>query len=561
MGIVALAQQRGGLVQQRSRGIGLQGQGVVEAGQGFVVPAHAPQHAPALEVGLGLLGVQRQGAVVAGQRFVQPAQRLQQHAAAHPPACFPRQGLQRAVQAQQGLLGLAGQFVQLDDVVVEHRLRRGQGDGALDPRGGAGDVAALVLGHAQQMRGFGVVGLLAQQGEVRVFGGVHVTRLVPGQGLLQHQGGGLVGGRCGVFGGDRQVAGRQALQGTVEHALQGGFQGACEAGRVEQQAAGPLLAQAFFQRLQALRVAPQGDGGGLEGFGGVGHQLLQAGGVEYAGGHAAGEGAAAQREHRQPGPQRIAGGGACRVGGCVQQQVWHLHAGHVFGVAQTPADDDAAGLHAQGAGVLTQLFARIHRLGHQVQHAAGHLLQDAPPAGEGLGQDLVGVVDDAEHHALFGQLELRPGGGLRRHVALRRVGLVHGQAGQLLREVPLFARRYQGGVGQQVVVAGRAHGAQVADVAGLHGCHAPGEQAGARTEGVAAEVDGDVQHLAPGGFHHGGVCLRGHVDEAVARAAHALGDGVCVAAQAEAQHLEALPVVLLQHFHHQPGHGVVVEVG
>ena len=159
------------------------------------------------------------------------------------------------------------------------------------------------------------------------------------------------------------------------------------------------LREALAHARETRAVARELDGARLEGRHVVHQQLVgQTQRVQQAGADAARKRRAAARQHRQPGPQRIAGRGVRVVGQRVEEQVGAGVAREVLVEADARREVQAARHRCRAPSAAARRLARggVVVL-QQPQHAAVDRGEDAHPRRERRRRDLVGVVEAREH--------------------------------------------------------------------------------------------------------------------------------------------------------------------
>src|SRR5580692_1002146 len=179
-----------------------------------------------------------------------------------------------------------------------------------------------------------------------------------------------------------------------------------------------------------------------------------------------------------------------------------------------PGQVITAGWHAvgeyQSATVNTALLRFLAQIANnrivgllQPQHTVLGPAHDSHPAVEDRGQDLVAVVEGAEHESTGGQSEL-----LAREVSVRdRIVLIEGEEaagkiGDFLRVMPLLLTRHDHSVADQVVHESGSHGGRVAQEVDLDRSGSQHEDLGTAVGGVPIQIDRDVDtQLAGQGDH------------------------------------------------------------
>jgi protease-4 len=269
-------------------------------------------------------------------------------------------------------------------------------------------------------------------------------------------------------------------------------------------------------------------------------------------------------QHRQAGPQRVADGGAAVEGQGVQKQIGLAVLRQVLRVGPALGKHQPLGRHAARLRLGAQVLARRLAVAQQPQHGLRQRVQQAHPAVEHPGVDLVRVVQAAEHEAVPGQAQFGARGGVggdgaRIVVGLERVGQAHDVLGK---GVGLVAGR-DPAVAEDVVHLGHARGAGIARVLHLDGRRPPRQDAGAGVGGQAVEVDQDVDPVLGDQARRLGVAQRVEVDEVLERRlrAPALGRVVGLRVGGEREGLEAAAVMGLEHAGHQVADGVRAQVG
>ena len=230
---------------------------------------------------------------------------------------------------------------------------------------------------------------------------------------------------------------------------------------------------------------------------------------------------------------------------------------------QVRCKDQPLRVHPCCGRVPAQLVRALGRALVQPQHAAWDGLQDAHPAGKHVGKDFVGVVEAHVDESRFGQPKLTARKNIFGDAALAVVALVAVRhAHHFFGEVRLVLGRNHRGVGNDVVHAGAAQCAGVAQVTDLHGRAALCKQLLAAVLRVALQVDGDVQLQLPRLRSNAVDAPVLHVQELIEAGRDAIGH--CVAlyrSEGKAVDLEAVVIVRGQHLGHEHAGGVVVKVG
>ena len=252
------------------------------------------------------------------------------------------------------------------------------------------------------------------------------------------------------------------------------------------------------------------------------------------------------------------------VGQGIEEEIRQRVARQVILVGGERCEDEAHGVDARRRRAVPE--AQVHLLAalQQPEHAARHAAQDRHPAGEDEGRDLLRPVEAAEDGRVLRQPGFRA--GRRRSVGARRtlavIGLVAGQAQDAFRIEPLLVRRDDDGVGDDVVVEGRAHAARIAEPVDDDRGRPPRQQRRACAAGVAVHVDQDVDAVLQHQGQRPVVVERRDVAPVLDTSADAGLDRVLLRdAAVVGEDLHRGAVVLPQHLRHQVADGVPAEVG
>ena len=222
---------------------------------------------------------------------------------------------------------------------------------------------------------------------------------------------------------------------------------------------------------------------------------------------------------------------------------------------------DALGRHAAQRGFAQHIGVQLAVGFFEPQHRVRYVAQHLAPHIKSRGQDLVGVVEGAQHKGVIGQT----GCGSRHGLGQRAPAAVGLKAQRHLRQLFAVQRRQiqrrDERVANQVVDVRRTRAARKAEKRRLHRRRPGREDGQALATGVALQVDEHVDAVcadARGGF---AVAHAADVDETARCIDHALAQGRAVVAARRIEHqLKLLPAELFQHFHHQLRHRVFVEV-
>ncbi len=201
-------------------------------------------------------------------------------------------------------------------------------------------------------------------------------------------------------------------------------------------------------------------------------------------------------------------------------------------------------------------------LTQQPEHALRHFRQHPQPHGKAGPIDLVGLVESAEHHLVFGQAVGGPRGRVGGGEALVVVALVAvGETAELLYVVGRAAIGCHEPVGHDIVDRGVGRAAGEAYVGCLHRRRPEREHSRAAPAGVELQVEQDIQ------------AIRGHARRSFVVAhrvdRHVMLDGIeealpvlgnIRAAVVVGKDFETLPVVALEHASHEMHGRVVAEI-
>ena len=150
-----------------------------------------------------------------------------------------------------------------------------------------------------------------------------------------------------------------------------------------------------------------------------GDELRQADGVELAARDSTRQRFTRAGQHRYAHEQRIVGGGASVVGCGVEKQIRVHVAGQMLGQSYPRRKHQPPGVDPSGGGFAAQVGACAAGSRSEPEHAAGHPREQPHPDLEHRRQNLVAVVETAEHQPLLGQAAGRARGGERSHGPLR----------------------------------------------------------------------------------------------------------------------------------------------
>ena len=224
-------------------------------------------------------------------------------------------------------------------------------------------------------------------------------------------------------------------------------------------------------------------------------------------------------------------------------------------------EDQARGLDAERRGLAQQVLLGLRVRGEQPQHAAGYVAQQPAPEREGVGPDLVGVVERAEDEGVLGQPAGSAAGG-RAHLAHPIVGLVAvGQPGGRLAELVGALRRQHDRIDDHIVDEGRAAGAGEPEPGDLYRRRTHRHDRGAGVQRVALEVDEHLDLVVADALCGLLLAQAGDVDEGVARRLEPAAHRRAVVRSVRIQpHLDALAVVQLERLHQQQRGGMGMKV-